>query len=179
MGYKQAFLMVGALLLTPLALAEQEPHPESSSGQDAGPHTHHQPDHGSGHHGGHGLTLAGKPGRPDQIDRTIVVEASDQMKFLHEEPIRVREGETIEFRVTNTGRIPHEFAIGVKHEHAEHQVMMRQNPAMAHDEPNAVTLAPGESRTLIWTFAKAEQIELACNIPGHYVAGMYSTVEVE
>lgn len=50
--------------------------------------------------------------------------------------------------------------------------------AMSHDDPNAVLLASGESGEIVWTFeadgevALAEKLEFACNIPGHYAAGM-------
>lgn len=184
MGNKQVLLMVGTLLTVSLAQGQMNEaghrHPDSSSaaGHHQGHHTHDHGAHSNGHQAQHRQTLAGTPGRPEQVDRIVVVEASDQMRFLHE-PIRVRPGETIEFRVTNSGRIPHEFVIGVKREHAEHRELMRAHPTMTHDEANAVMLAPGETRTLIWTFAKTEQIELACNIPGHYEAGMFSLVEVE
>ena len=57
--------------------------------------------------------------------------------------------------------------------------MMREMPDMQHDDPNVVTLEPGETRSLIWTFAKAVNIEVACNIPGHYEGGMHSQVEVK
>ena len=48
---------------------------------------------------------------------------------------------------------------------------------MAHDDPNNVMLAPGESKELVWKFTKAMEIEFACNMPGHYESGMMGRVD--
>lgn len=134
--------------------------------------------HGHDHEHGHAVSPAGVPGTPEQVSRVIKVDAYDSMEFKHE-PIVVEDGETIRFEITNHGVLAHEFAIGDKEEHKEHQIMMREMPDMQHDDPNVVTLEPGETRSLIWTFAKAADIEVACNIPGHYEGGMHSQVEVK
>ena len=47
------------------------------------------------------------------------------------------------------------------------------------DDPNTVMLEPGQSAELTWTFAQATGLEFACNIPGHYQAGMVGNVEVQ
>ncbi|WP_250657148.1 cupredoxin domain-containing protein [Alkalimarinus coralli] len=124
-------------------------------------------------------SLAGKPGEESSVSRTIIVTADDSMRFTHE-PFNIQDGETIKFVVTNKGAIPHEFAIGTKDEHMEHGQMMMANPTMHHGPGgNAITVQPGETETLIWTFENAWQIEAACNIPGHYQAGMHSSVNIE
>lgn len=136
---------------------------------------------GPGHHDEHAdshASLAGVPGAAQDVSRVIQVDALDNMSFKHE-PISVKAGETIQFDITNHGVLVHEFAIGVTEEHKEHQIEMQQMPDMQHDDPNVVTLQPGETRSLIWTFAKAEEIEVACNIPGHYEGGMHSPVQVD
>ena len=51
--------------------------------------------------------------------------------------------------------------------------MMREMPNMEHKDPNAVILEPGESATLKWRFKGGETVVFACNIPGHYEAGMH------
>ncbi len=130
------------------------------------------------HHGHQGETLAGHPGNPEDVDRIIVVRALDSMALKIESPLQVKDGETIKFVVINEGSIKHEFSIGTKDEHAEHGVMMMDNPDMHHPPgTNTVSLAPGETQTLIWTFEEAWQVEVACNVPGHYQAGMVSKVE--
>ena len=40
----------------------------------------------------------------------------------------------------------------------------------------AVLLAPGESKEVVWTFTEKAAIEFACNVSGHYQAGMYGEV---
>lgn len=148
----------------------------------------HHGSHGAGHHGsmeghhghgsghGHGSSKAGKPGQENEVDRTVKVEANDNMRFIHD-PLLVSDGETIKFVITNTGAIAHEFSIGTKDEHKAHGKMMMANPDMHHGPGGAsITVAPGETETLIWSFAKAGKVEAACNMPGHYQAGMHSPV---
>ena len=58
--------------------------------------------------------------------------------------------------------------------------MMIDNPTMHHGPgDNAITVKPRETQVLIWAFESAWQIEVACNIPGHYQAGMHSPVKIE
>ena len=102
------------------------------------------------------------------------------MAFRHP-PISVRVGETIRFEVTNTGSMDHQFSIGAASEHRAHQMMMRDNPGMSHDDmPGSITLAPGETGEVIWLFDSVpdEPVEVACNLPGHYEAGMFSQVRI-
>jgi len=130
------------------------------------------------HHGSHGETLAGHPGNPEDVERTIVVKALDSMVLKMESPLQVKDGETIKFVVTNEGNIKHEFSIATKEEHVEHGAMMMENPSMHHPVGgNTISMAPGETQTIIWTFEEAWQVEVACNLPGHYQAGMYNEVE--
>jgi uncharacterized cupredoxin-like copper-binding protein len=48
-----------------------------------------------------------------------------------------------------------------------------------HDDANAVFLKSGETKELVWKFGKAGQIEFACNVPGHYEAGMKGVVAIQ
>ena len=133
--------------------------------------------HGAGHGMGHGESLAGNPGNENEVGRVINVEANDSMRFIHE-PFDIKDGETIKFVVTNKGAVPHEFSIGTKGEHMGHGQMMMANPDMQHGPGGAsITIAPGKTETLIWYFEEAWQVEAACNIPGHYQAGMHSPVK--
>ena len=123
-------------------------------------------------------SLAGKPGNEKGVSRALTVIADDSMRFTHE-PFNIKDGETIKFVVTNKGAIPHEFSIGTKDEHMEHGQMMMANPDMHHGAGgNSITVKPGETVDLIWAFEDAWQIEVACNIPGHYEAGMHSAVTI-
>jgi uncharacterized cupredoxin-like copper-binding protein len=50
-------------------------------------------------------------------------------------------------------------------------------PVMVHDHPNSVLLKPGERKELIWKFPQDAVLEFACNLPGHYEAGMVGDVQ--
>ena len=47
-----------------------------------------------------------------------------------------------------------------------------------HDDPNSVLLEPGKSGEIIWTFPKHAKLEFACNVPGHYDAGMKGLIKL-
>jgi uncharacterized cupredoxin-like copper-binding protein len=125
----------------------------------------------------------GEPGHVEDVTRTVTVEAQDangEMKFVHE-PLKINLGETIKFVVTNKGEMPHEFSVGDSPTQRAHALMMEKMPEMKHEEdPTAVTLQPGETKEIIWTFNKPVQgfIELACQMPGHYEGGMVSKVSL-
>jgi uncharacterized cupredoxin-like copper-binding protein len=135
------------------------------------------PQAGHDHAHKHGESAAGKPGDPKRVDRTVKVTGFDTMRF---EPrtLDVKPGETIRFVVSNAGKLQHEFVIGDDKEQREHAEMMKKMPDMKHEHDNAVSLAPGETKTLVWQFGKGGTLELACHIPGHYEAGMVSQVFV-
>jgi uncharacterized cupredoxin-like copper-binding protein/Cu/Ag efflux protein CusF len=123
----------------------------------------------------------GKPGSADDVDRTIMVDAAD-IEF-NTAQIDVRDGETIRFIVTNTGEIEHEFNIGTAEMHAAHQEEMMammdamvEGEEMQHAHGNSVFLQPGETREFVWTFAHAHDLQFACNVPGHYDAGMVGNI---
>jgi uncharacterized cupredoxin-like copper-binding protein len=47
-----------------------------------------------------------------------------------------------------------------------------------HSDPNSVLLEPGQSGEVVWTFPRDGEIEFACNVPGHYEAGMQGRFEL-
>lgn len=145
---------------------------------DAAPHASASPGHphGSGH--GHGDASAiGVPGKAGKAARAVTVEMNDAMRFSPSS-ISVRQGETIRFRVKNSGRLKHEFVLGTKSELEEHYELMKKFPEMEHAEPNMVTLAPGKTGEVIWKFTRAGKVDFACLQPGHYEAGMKGAVNV-
>ncbi len=151
--------------------------PALAAGQ--GDHSHHA-ENQAGHH--NMTTAAGQPGQADQIDRTIEVRADDRMRFSFSDQAPIKAGETIRFVVSNNGQLPHEFVIATAREHRAHGQMMAAMAADAdmqhHSMPNALSLAPGEQKTLIWQFAQGTEVEAACNLPGHYQAGMHQALPV-
>jgi uncharacterized cupredoxin-like copper-binding protein len=154
---------------------------------------------GHGHSGGHG-NAAGEPGKKADVSRTLEIDMTENR--YSQEKITVKAGETIRFMIHNKGELVHEFNIGTPTMHKGHQKEMmmmvdhgvleadRINHArmkmdmgggrtMEHNDPNSALLEPGKSKTIIWKFSNAGTFEFACNVPGHYDAGMVGELEVK
>ena len=153
------------------------------------------------HGGGHAMSMPiGKPGDAASVSREITVTMRDN--FYEPEEIDIKEGETIRFKIVNAGELVHEFNIGTAAMHTEHQkemMMMMEHGAleadkinhdmmkmdmgdgktMEHDDPNSVLLEPGNEADVIWTFSGDTKLEFACNVPGHYDAGMMGTLHIK
>ncbi|QNI04476.1 cupredoxin domain-containing protein [Halomonas sp. SH5A2] len=127
------------------------------------------------------------------VDRTISIEAGDM--WFDPEALEIAAGETVKFEIHNTGSIEHEFVIGDKEAQEAHREMMQEMGGGHHGDGHgdhgghdmaegehggnmpAVTIAPGETKTLVWTAPEnVESLEYACNIPGHYESGMYGDI---
>jgi uncharacterized cupredoxin-like copper-binding protein len=133
---------------------------------------------GGNHAGGHGHDDAiGKPGIASNATRTVDVEMTDGMRF-NPSSIDVKQGETVRFVVTNSGKLKHELVLGTEKELKEHYEVMKKNPEMEHADPNMVTLAAGRTGEVVWQFTKAGKVDFACLQPGHYDAGMKGAVNV-
>ncbi len=132
------------------------------------------------HEGGHGhaeVTAYGEPGDAARVTRTVVVEASDDMRY-RPDAITVKRGETVKFIVKSSGKLTHELVLGDAKSLKEHAEVMRKYPDMEHEDPNMAKVAPGGTGTLIWKFTRAGTVEFACLIPGHYEAGMRGRIRV-
>lgn len=115
----------------------------------------------------------------EEPDRVIEVTAVDAFAF---EPgaINVAVGETVTFRVTNAGKIPHDFTLGDEAIQSEHEAEMAEmgGEMQMHDEPNVFSLAPGETKEMTWTFTESGEILMGCHQTGHYAAGMLGTITI-
>lgn len=175
--------------------------PSFAAGSHGGGHASENAGHMSGGHmkGGHGHSFDfGEPGKASEVDRTVEI----LMKEIYYEPeaIEVKAGETIRFKITNKGKLVHEFNLGTASMHKAHQKEMEMmvehgvleadkinhkmmkmdmggGKTMEHDDPNSVLLEPGKSGEVVWKFTKAIELEFACNVPGHYEAGMMGRVQ--
>ncbi|GGC60809.1 cupredoxin domain-containing protein [Marinobacter halophilus] len=157
---------------------------------------------GAGAHGhGHGNgAVTGEPADASEATRTVAVAMYDN--YYEPEIIEVQKGEVVRFVVENHGQLVHEFNIGTPDMHEAHQAEMSMmvehgviqggkinhdmmamdmgdGHSMKHDDPNSVLLEPGQSQELIWRFSSDTNIEFACNVPGHYQAGMYGDVTIK
>ncbi|PHY07043.1 MAG: hypothetical protein CK528_06105 [Alcaligenaceae bacterium] len=133
--------------------------------------------HAGGHSHGSDSQAIGQPGQASQVTRTLELAMSDSMRFSPAN-ITVKAGETIKFVLNNIGKLKHEFVLGTDKELKEHYQQMLKFPEMEHDEPNMVTVAPGKTGVVIWTFTQAGKVDFACLLPGHYGAGMKGSVAV-
>lgn len=81
----------------------------------------------------------------------------------------------------NRGEITHEFVLANAADHQAHeQEMASMDPGTTMpDEPNAVSVKPGETKELVWTFTATKNIQFACDIPGHAEQGMKGDVDIE
>lgn len=133
-------------------------------------------DHPGGHGHGHDDGV-GNPGQKANVNRTVHIDMSDEMRFVPDH-LTVKQGETIRFLLKNTGEIDHEFVLGSEDALREHYEMMKKFPGMEHEDPNQVRVFPGQVGEVIWQFTKSGKIDFGCLISGHFGAGMKGAVVV-
>ncbi|HYQ52950.1 MAG TPA: cupredoxin family protein [Pseudomonas sp.] len=147
--------------------------------------------------GGKSFTF-GEPAPAAKATRTVEVVLKDIA--FEPQSLKVKAGETVRFVLINTGQLPHEFNLGDKAMHAEHQKEMvamqgklftagmnhegmdhgqMNHGDHGHDAGNTVLVQPGQRAELTWTFRQSVPIEFACNVPGHYQAGMVGPLTIE
>ena len=141
----------------------------------------------------------GFKGKESDINRVIKVKMYDN--YYEPNSFQIKAGETIKFEVENLGELVHEFNIANKMMHIKHQpemekmveneilladsidkekmkIMAKMDKAMAHSHSNSVLLEPKQKGNIIWKFDNAVNIEIACNVPGHYQVGMIAKVDI-
>ena len=141
----------------------------------------------------------GSKGKESDVNRIIKVKMYDN--YYEPNSFQIKAGETIKFEVENVGELVHEFNIANKMMHMKHQPemermveneilladsidkekmkkMAKMDKAMGHSHSNSVLLAPKEKEDIIWKFDNAVNIEIACNVPGHYQVGMIAKVDI-
>ena len=57
--------------------------------------------------------------------------------------------------------------------------MAKLDKSMGHSHSNSVLLEPNQTGEIIWKFVDAVNIEIACNVPGHYEAGMIAKANLK
>ena len=142
----------------------------------------------------------GSKGNVADVTRVIKVVMYDN--YYEPSSFQIKEGETIRFEVENAGMLVHEFNIANKMMHMKHQPemikmaengillafsidkekmkkMAKMDKSMGHSHSNSVLLEPKQKGDIIWKFDNAVNIEVACNVPGHYQAGMIAKVNIK
>jgi uncharacterized cupredoxin-like copper-binding protein len=119
----------------------------------------------------------GVAGDPTKASRTIALSMDDTMHYSRSQ-IRVAQGETVTFVVTNKGKLLHELVIGTEKGLEQHAEMMRKNPGMEHDAPYMAHVKPGGKESITWRFTKPGTFMYGCLVAGHFEAGMNGTIVV-
>ena len=140
------------------------------------------------------MSMIGEKGDPNKIDRTVNIKMYDN--YYEPNLVKIKKGETIKFIVENLGEMVHEYNIGTKEMHIKHQPemqklvdqeillvdkidrvkmkkMSKMDHSLGHSHSNSIMLEPKTSGEIIWKFSKDVDLEMACNIPGHYESGMF------
>ncbi len=142
----------------------------------------------------------GSKGKENEVSRVIKVIMYDN--YYEPSSFKINAGETIKFKVENAGELVHEFNIANKVMHMKHQPEMAKmveneilladkidkdkmkkmaqvDKSMGHSHSNSLLLEPKQKGTIIWKFNNSINIEVACNVPGHYQAGMIAKVNIK
>lgn len=129
--------------------------------------------------GGRSTPATPQPADASQASRTIEISTLASLKF---DPARVsvKRGETVAFKVVNTDKIDHEFAVGDAVFQGHHEDEMKaMGPDMdMGDDATGFSLKPGESKTIAFAFPTAGTVLYGCHEPGHYPAGMKGEIRV-
>ncbi|EGQ7676769.1 copper-resistant cuproprotein CopI [Vibrio parahaemolyticus] len=142
------------------------------------PMDHSKMDH-SNMQGMVGMSAVGMPANGAKPDKVVHVILSDDMKITFKKDVKIEPNDVVQFVVMNTGKIDHEFTIGSAAEQLEHREMMKNMSGNhMHDSGNAVTVEPGKAKQILWHFHGDNNVEFACNIPGHAEAGMVKKVKL-
>ncbi|KAA8598127.1 cupredoxin family protein [Vibrio cyclitrophicus] len=123
-----------------------------------------------------GMSEVGMPAKGAKPDKVVHVLLSDDMKITFKNKVDIEPNDVVQFVVMNTGKIDHEFSIGSASEQLEHREMMKNMGNHAHDSGSTVTVEPGKAKQMLWHFHGDNQVEFACNIPGHAEAGMAKSI---
>ena len=137
----------------------------------------------------------------NETDVTKVIKVIMYDNYYEPSSFQIKSGETIKFEVENAGMLVHEFNIANKMMHMKHQPemikmaengillafsidkekmkkMAKMDKSMGHSHSNSVLLEPKQKGDIIWKFDNAVNIEVACNVPGHYQVGMIAKVDI-
>ena len=141
----------------------------------------------------------GSKGNLNDVNRVVKVVMYDN--YYEPSSFKIKAGETIKFELVNAGELVHEFNIANKMMHMKHQPQMEKmveneilfadsidknkmkkmakiDKSMGHSHSNSVLLEPNQKGDIIWKFDNAVNIEIACNVPGHYQVGMIAKVDL-
>jgi uncharacterized cupredoxin-like copper-binding protein len=117
---------------------------------------------------------------PSADDADRVVEVSMKDNAFDPNSLTVKSGETVTFKFTNDGALDHDAFVGDTEAQKEHGESMDSGDMEGHnmDDGDSLLLEPGKSGEITHTFENTGEVLIGCHQPGHYEAGMKSTVTV-
>lgn len=132
------------------------------------------------------LGLAAGCGTDDSPTTAATRTVNIEMRDIAYSPdsLAVEAGETVRFVFTNVGAISHDAFIGNDAAQEEHEQSMSDSSdggmSGGHDmaTDDALTVAPGETGEITYTFDEGGEIVIGCHQPGHFAAGMRIAVDV-
>lgn len=110
------------------------------------------------------------------VDLVIPIEMNDFGYELATTSIPV--GSMVRFEFVNVGFIEHEAMFGSAHQQEEFAADDDHGEGDHHGAVRAITLDPGEAGSLVVEFGEAGEILIGCHLPGHWDAGMVTTLEI-
>jgi uncharacterized cupredoxin-like copper-binding protein len=141
----------------------------------------------------HAHRVARKPGPTWARGAPVRVVMNDRFRY-RPSSIIVRAGHRVTFAVTNAGKLPHEFLLGDRATQLDHERQMQQamptNGGHMHGHAHgstdhasdgaggALTVPPGQTRHMTWTFHDPGIVLYGCHVLGHWAAGMKGTIVV-
>jgi uncharacterized cupredoxin-like copper-binding protein len=143
------------------------------------------------------MNMIGEKGDPTEVSKVIIIKMYDN--YYEPNKFKIKKNQNIKFIVYNYGELVHEFNIATKKMHFIHQSEMmkmveneillvdridkkkmkklsKKDHSMSHSHSNSVLLEPNQSAEIIWKFNTEAELEAACNVPGHYEAGMVAKI---
>jgi uncharacterized cupredoxin-like copper-binding protein len=60
----------------------------------------------------------------------------------------------------------------------EHEAEMKSMGGVMHDDPNGISVKPGETKEMTYTFQTAGAFLAGCHMTGHYGAGVKASITV-
>lgn len=121
-----------------------------------------------------GACATGSAGGP----RTIEVTMDDAMRYAPDS-FEFAVGDVVTFELRNQGELVHEMFIGDRAAHTAHEAEMREDAhSDGHADPAAISVEPGATASLTYTFESAGELLAGCHEPGHYDAGMVAPISV-
>lgn len=185
-------LLIAMLVLSPLSVATAAEQHSMNHGMDSmgqmATMDHSQMDHSKMSHGSMtmdadmampGATDVGMPAPGAKPDKIVYVMLGDDMTIKFKKDVKIEYNDVVQFVVMNTGKQEHEFVIGSAKEQKMHRDMMKKMKMHDTDTDTSVMVMPGKAKQMLWHFhGPVKTVELSCNMPGHFEAGMTKTIQL-